>query len=151
MLDNCLIKCVLRQDCFFLLYGHMFIWSRVKFHTSFLTGKYTSINIKLGILLWLNWPTKSNFFVPRTSIDIFSCTFYGEFRYVYRMFLSGRVSKTQKNLNVQNSTFTCSWNRQKLFFKMLKCMNFAGIWPQIPSSNSLPTYLRSTCFGTAFQ
>ena len=31
-------------------------------------------------------------------------TFYAEFRYVYRIFLSGKVSKIQRNLNVQNST-----------------------------------------------
>jgi len=29
---------------------------------------------------------------------------YAEFRYVYGMFLSGRVSKMQRNLNVQNNT-----------------------------------------------
>jgi len=44
------------------------------------------------------------FFVPQASIDALSSTFYAEFRYVYRMFLSGRVSLIQRNLNVQNST-----------------------------------------------
>ena len=46
------------------------------------------------------------FFVPRTSIDELSSTFYAELRYVYNVFffLSGRVSKIQRNLNVQNST-----------------------------------------------
>ena len=44
------------------------------------------------------------FFVPRTSIVELSSTFYAEFRYVNRIFLSGRVSKIQRNLNVQNST-----------------------------------------------
>jgi len=45
-----------------------------------------------------------NFLVPRTSIDELSSTFYGEFRYVYRIFLSGRFSKIQRNLYVQNSS-----------------------------------------------
>ena len=57
-------------------------------------------------------PSKNNtgqqnltfFFCPRTLIDEFSNTFYAEFRYVYRILLSGRVSKIQRNLNVQNST-----------------------------------------------
>ena len=40
------------------------------------------------------------FYVPRTLIDELSSTFYAEFRYVYRVFLSGRVSKIQRNLNV---------------------------------------------------
>jgi hypothetical protein len=44
------------------------------------------------------------FFVPQTAIGEVSRTFYAEFSYVYRIFLSGRVSKIQKNLNVQNST-----------------------------------------------
>ena len=44
------------------------------------------------------------FFVPRTSIGELSSTIYAEFRYAYRMFLSGRVSKIQKTLFVQNST-----------------------------------------------
>ena len=44
------------------------------------------------------------FFVPRTSICEISSTFYAEFRYVYRIFLSGKASKIQRNLNVQNST-----------------------------------------------
>ena len=43
------------------------------------------------------------FFVPRTSIDELSSTFYIEFRYIYRIFLSDRVSKMQRNLNVQNN------------------------------------------------
>ena len=33
-----------------------------------------------------------------------SSTFYAEFRYVYRIFLLGRVSKIQRNLYVQNCT-----------------------------------------------
>ena len=45
-----------------------------------------------------HWSTKfNNFFVPQTSIDELSSTFYAEFRYVYRIFLSGRVSKIQRN------------------------------------------------------
>ena len=44
------------------------------------------------------------FFVPRTSIDELSSTFYIEFRYIYRIFLSDRVSKMQRNLNMQNNT-----------------------------------------------
>jgi len=44
-------------------------------------------------------------FVPRTSTDELNSTFYAEFRYVYRTVLSGRVSKIQRNLSVQNSTF----------------------------------------------
>ena len=43
-------------------------------------------------------------FVPRTSIDELSSTFCAEFRYAYRIFLSGRVSRIQRNSNVQNST-----------------------------------------------
>ena len=43
------------------------------------------------------------FLVPRTSIGELSSTFYAEFTYVYRIFFSGRVSKIQRNLNVQNS------------------------------------------------
>jgi len=53
----------------------------------------------------LHWSTKFNFFlVPRTSIDELSSTFYAKFRYVHRIFLSGRVSKIQRNFKVQNST-----------------------------------------------
>ena len=44
------------------------------------------------------------FFCPRTSVDELSSTFYAEFKHVYRIFLSGRVSKIQRNSNVQNST-----------------------------------------------
>ena len=53
----------------------------------------------------LHWTTKFNFFFgPCTSVGELSSTFYAEFRYVYRIFLSGGVSKIQKNLFVQNST-----------------------------------------------
>jgi len=44
------------------------------------------------------------FFVQRTSIGELSSTFYAEFGHVYRIFLSRRVSKVQRNLNIQNST-----------------------------------------------
>ena len=69
---------------------------------------------------WNNYTGQQNltFFVPRNSIGEISSTFYAEFRYVYRIFLSDRVSKIQRNLNVQNSTFTCSLDRQKLSSKM---------------------------------
>jgi hypothetical protein len=43
---------------------------------------------------------KINFFVSRTSVGELICTFYAEFRDVYRMFLSGRVAKIQRNLTV---------------------------------------------------
>jgi len=43
-------------------------------------------------------------FVSRTSIGELSSTFYAEFRYVYRSFLSGRVSKIQRAVFVQNGT-----------------------------------------------
>jgi len=36
------------------------------------------------------------FLVPRTSIGELSSTFYAEFRYVDRIFLSGRVSKIEE-------------------------------------------------------
>jgi hypothetical protein len=40
------------------------------------------------------------FFVPQTSIGEFSSTFYAEFRNVYRIFLSGWVSKLQRNMEM---------------------------------------------------
>jgi hypothetical protein len=52
-----------------------------------------------------NWSAKFNFFfVPRTSMCEICSTSYAELRYVYRIFLSDRVLKIQRNLNVQNST-----------------------------------------------
>jgi hypothetical protein len=61
-----------------------------------------------------HWSTKFNFFVARTSIGELSSTFYAEFihththTYIYiyinRIFLSGRVSKIQRNLYVQNGS-----------------------------------------------
>jgi len=40
-----------------------------------------------------------NFFLsPQTSTGELSSTFYADFRYVYRIFLSGRVSKIHRNL-----------------------------------------------------
>jgi len=44
-------------------------------------------------------------FVPRTSICELGSTLRAEFRYLHRIFLSGRVSKIQRNLYVQISTF----------------------------------------------
>ena len=66
-------------------------------------------SIYLHDIIWnsfsgkLHWKTIF-FFGPWTSVGELSSTFYAEFRYVYRIFLSGRVSKIQMNLNVQNST-----------------------------------------------
>jgi len=64
------------------------------------------------------------FFVPQTSIDELSSTFYTEFRYVHvhRIFLSGRVSKIQRNLNVQNSTLHAHETGRN---SRLKC---TGLW-----------------------
>ena len=62
------------------------------------------------------------FFVTRTSINELSSTFYAEFRYVYGIFLSGRVSKIQRNLNVQNSTLRAHETGRNF---PLKCR---GIW-----------------------
>jgi len=58
------------------------------------------------------------FLVPWTSIDELSSTFYAEFRYVNRILLSGRVSKIQRDLNVQNSTL-CAHETGRNF--PLKC------------------------------
>ena len=58
------------------------------------------------------------FCVPRTSVDKLSSTFYADFRYVNRIFLSGRVSKIEGNLNVQNSTL-CAHETGRNF--PLKC------------------------------
>ena len=53
------------------------------------------------IIIIIIMVSKFNFFlVPQTSIHETRSTFYAEFRYVYRMFLPGRVSKIQRNLNV---------------------------------------------------
>jgi len=88
------------------------------------------------------------FFVPRTSIDELSSTSYAEFRYVYKIFLSGRISKIQMNLNVQNSTLRAHETGRNF---PLTCR---GVWHLplfgVRSSNGLPTYLRATCLGTAF-
>ena len=62
------------------------------------------------------------FFVPRTSIGELSSTFYAELRYVYRFFLSGRVSKIQRNLHVQNSTLRAHETGRNF---PLKCW---GVW-----------------------
>jgi hypothetical protein len=74
---------------------------------------YTSkgMSKSLGCLLYIRcvlsiekYSNLTFFFVPRTSIYELSSTFFAQFRYVYRIFLSGRVSKIQGNLSVQNST-----------------------------------------------
>ena len=66
----------------------------------------TSLFFRIFNSFPLHWSAKFNFFflLPRTSIDELSSTFYAEFRYVYRIFCQARVSKIQRNLNVQNST-----------------------------------------------
>jgi len=69
---------------------------------------------------------------PRTSADELNSTFYAEFRYVYRIFLSGRVSKIQGNLNVHNSTL-CAYETDRNF--PLKCR---GIWLS-PSPDGVST------------
>jgi len=56
------------------------------------------------IICWLHWATKFNFFYPRTSIRELSSKFYAEFRYLYRIFVSVRVSKIQRTIFVQNNT-----------------------------------------------
>jgi len=62
------------------------------------------------------------FLAPQTSIDELSSTFYAEFRYVSRIFLSGRVSKIHRNLNVQNSTL-CAYETGRNF-----PLKWRGIW-----------------------
>jgi len=58
------------------------------------------------------------FFGPRTSIGELSSTFYAEFRYVYRIFLSDEVSKIQRTLFVQNITLRTNETGRNL---PLKC------------------------------
>jgi len=58
-------------------------------------------------------------FFPRTSIDVLSTIFYAEFRYVYRIYLSSRVSKIQRNLHVQNSTLRAHEIGRN--FPLIKC------------------------------
>jgi len=55
----------------------------------------TSIFLDLHLLTFLliTMVNKIYFFVPRTSIDELSSYFYAKFRYVYRIFLSSKVSK----------------------------------------------------------
>ena len=66
--------------------------------------------VKTSTIRWNHWQQITldkkiqPFFVPWTSIDERSSTFYAEYRYVYRIFLSGRVSKIQRNWNVQKRT-----------------------------------------------
>jgi len=71
----------------------------------------------------LHLTTKLNFFFGlRTSIVEISSTLYAEFRYVYKMFLSGRVSKIQRAVFVQNCTLRTNETDRIL---PLKCR---GIW-----------------------
>ena len=66
-----------------------------------LLSVYTFNNTELN-----NYTGQQNltfFFVPPTSIDELISTFYAEFRHVHRIFLPGRVSKIQRNLNAQNT------------------------------------------------
>ena len=71
----------------------------------------------------LHWTIKFNFFFgPRTSTVELSSTFYAEFRYVYRIFLPGRVSKIQRTQLVQNSTLGTNETGRNL---PLKCR---GVW-----------------------
>ena len=90
----------------------------------------------------LHWTTKFNFFFfgPRTSVGELSSHFYPDFRYVYSIFLSGRVSKIQRTLFVQNSTLHTNETGRNL---PLKCRggNWLQVHPSSVSSNSLPTYL----------
>ena len=62
------------------------------------------------------------FFGPQTSVGERSSTFYAEFRYVYRIFLSGRVSKMQRTLFVQNSTLCTNETGRNLPLK------YRGVW-----------------------
>ena len=81
-------------------------------------------------------------------------TFYAEFMYVYRIFLSGRVSKIQKNLNVQNSALRVNETGRNF---PLKCrglwfspvFGFRYINLQCPAIVCQKNF-RSTCLGTAF-
>ena len=47
------------------------------------------------------------FFGPRISIDELGSTFYAEFRHVYRIILSGRVSKIQRAVFCAKQYFAC--------------------------------------------
>ena len=71
-----------------------------------------------GRVYWIHWTTKC----PRTSIGEISSTFYAEFRYVYRILLSGIVSKIQGALFVQNCTLRTNETGWDL---PLKCR---GVW-----------------------
>jgi len=64
----------------------------------------------------------SLFFGPRTLIGEISSTIYAEFRHVYRIFLSGRFSKIQRTVFVQNSTWRTNETDSNL---PLKCR---GVW-----------------------
>jgi len=53
---------------------------------------------------------------------MWTCAFHAEFRYVYRVFLSDRVSKMQRNWNVQNNTLRAHETGRN---NPLKCW---GVW-----------------------
>jgi len=83
------------------------------------------------------------FFVTRTSMDELSSTFYAEFRYAYRVFLSGRISKIQRNLNVQNSALRSHETGRNSH------LNFAPPPPNAPTCpcglRGLPTWAWQKC------
>jgi len=72
---------------------------------------------------WLHWSTKFNFFFCPTTFTRWTWQyFYAKFRYVYRIFLSGRILKIQRNLNVQISTLHAHETGRNV---PLKCR---GVW-----------------------
>jgi len=71
---------------------------------------------------WLHWSIKFNFSCPTNFSRWLSSTFYVEFRYVYRIYLSGKISKLQRNLNVQNSTLRAHETGRNF------PLNCRGIW-----------------------
>jgi len=76
--------------------------------------------VKVNSICNGNYTSQQNvtfFLVPQTSIDELGSTFYAEFRYVYRISLSGRVSKIQGNLSVQNSTLLAHGRGRNLSLK----------------------------------
>ena len=77
------------------------IQARERPHTHVLNGAGTVIGIPLIATDYTGQQNSTFFFVLRTSIGELSSTFYAEFRYAYRIFLSGRVSKIQRTLFVQ--------------------------------------------------
>ena len=76
----------------------------------------------MNLAVFWHWKTKFNFFGPRTWIGKLSGAFYDEFTYVYRIFLSGKVSKIQRTVFVQNSTLCANETDINV---PLKCR---GVW-----------------------